>query len=711
MRGGRPLLSTNYTVRKRIATLFFLFTLIFFCLTGRIFWVQFVKGAELSEKAMQNRMRDVPVESKRGIIYDRNGNELAISVSADSIYAIPAEVLSSEREKEIAQKLAMVLDMDEDKVYDRITRRSSFEWVKRQVEPEKAQKLRELNLPGIGFTEESRRYYPKGTLASHILGISGVDNTGLEGIDFFYNDLVGGTKGRIVIEHDAGGRPIPEATHKYIPPEDGANIVLTIDETIQYITEREVEKVYKERNPKSVIAIVMDVKTGGILAMTSRPTFDPNNFSDYPDKNRRNIAINDAYEPGSTMKIVTAAIAMQEKVVSSERRFFCPGYIKVGKETIGCSNRTAHGSQTFAEVVANSCNVGFVEIGLDIGIPTFYKYLFDFGFGKRTGIDLPGEAEGILVNQQNAKQIDLATMSMGQANAVTALQILNAVAAVANDGKLMKPYLVKQVIDNEGNIIKSVEPKVIREVISPEVASQLRLILEGVVSDGTGKNAFIEGYRVAGKTGTAQKVSPTGGYMANEYVASFIGFAPADKPQIACVVVVDAPQGYPYYGGWVAAPVFKEIMKDTLRYLEVPMYEAQPNQEESEANNTVVVPDVVNLPLAEAISMIKNRGLDVKVSGTGNIVWQQNPKPHTKITRGSQVIISLSPLDPAQNSGEVTIPDLQGKSMKEVAKILADLGLHLIPEGYGLAYEQLPEAGKVIGVGSTVRVKFQPVSE
>lgn len=703
--------STNYTVRKRIATLFFLFSLVFFLLGGRVFWVQFVRGAELSEKALQNRMRDVPVESKRGIIYDRNGNELAISVSADSIYAIPAEILSSKKEKEIAQKLALVLEMDEDKLYERITRRSSFEWVKRQVEPDKTQKLRELNLPGIGFTEESKRYYPKGTLASHILGISGVDNTGLEGIDFFYNDLVGGTKGRIIIEHDASGRPIPEATHKYIPPTDGANLVLTIDETIQYITEREVDKVFKERNAKSVTAIVMDVKTGGILAMTSRPNFDPNDYNAYPNKNRRNVAINDAYEPGSTMKIVTAAMAMQENVVSSTRKFFCPGYIKVGKETIGCSNRTAHGSQTFAEVVENSCNVGFVEIGLDIGIPTFYKYLNEFGFGKPTGIDLPGEATGILVNQKNAKQIDLATMSMGQANAVTALQLLNAVSAVANDGKLMQPHLVKQVIDNEGNIIKSIEPKVVKEVITPEVASQLRLVLEGVVSNGTGKNAFIEGYRVAGKTGTAQKVSPTGGYMANEYVASFIGFAPADKPQIACVVVVDAPQGYPYYGGWVAAPAFKEIIKDSLRYLDVPLYDTEIDKEESETNNVVVVPDVVNLPLAEAISTIKARELDVKVSGTGNIVWQQNPKPHTKINRGSQVIISLSPIDPAQNSGEVTIPDLQGKSMKEVAKILADLGLHLVPEGYGLAYEQSPEAGKIIGVGSTVKVKFQPVGE
>lgn len=705
--------STKQTVRKRIATLFFLFCLLFFFLGGRIFWVQFVRGAELSEKALQNRMRDIPVESKRGIIYDRNGNELAISVSADSIYAIPAEVLVAKNTtpREIARKLATVLEMDEQKLYDRITRRSSFEWVKRQVEPDKTKKLRELDLPGIGFTEESRRYYPKGNLASHVLGISGVDNTGLEGIDFFYNDLIGGTKGRIIIEHDGGGRPIPEATHKYIAPEDGANIILTLDETIQYITEREIEKVFNERKAKSASAIVMNPKTGEILAITSRPTFDPNKFGDYPAKNRRNFTINDAYEPGSTMKIVTAAMALEEKVISGERKYFCPGYVKVGKETIGCSDRKAHGSQTFAEVVENSCNVGFVEIGLDVGIPTYFKYLKDFGFGKPTGIDLPGEASGITVNQNNAKQIDLATMSMGQANAVTAIQLLNAVSAVANDGKLMQPHLVKKVINNEGKVIKSIEPKVVKEVISPEISRQLRLVLEGVVSNGTGKNAYVEGYRIAGKTGTAQKISPTGGYMSNEYVASFIGFAPADNPQIACIVVVDAPQGYPYYGGWVAAPVFKEIMKDSLRYLEIPLYEKTDNEEEVVKDTRVVVPDVVNLPLPEATSIINSRGLNVKVSGQGNIVWQQTPKPHTKLPRGSEIVINLSPLDPNQNAGEVTIPDLQGKSMKEVAKLLANLGLHLIPEGYGLAYEQSPEAGKIVAVGSSIKVKFQPIGE
>lgn len=705
----------NLQVRKRIATLFFLFTLGFFLLGGRIFWVQFVRGAELSEKALQNRMRDIPVEAKRGIIFDRNGHELAISISADSVYAIPAEVLRSKKEQEISSQLAAVLGMKEDDLYQRLTRNSSFEWIKRQIEPEQAKKIRELDLPGIGLTEESRRYYPKNTLAAHVLGISGVDNTGLEGIDFYYNDLVGGTKGRIVIEHDAANRPIPEATHKYIPPEDGANLILTIDETIQYITERELDKVFKERQAKAAAAIVMDPKTGEILAISSRPTFDPNKYNDYPASNRRNYAINDAFEPGSTMKISTAAMALEEDLVNSETKYFCPGHVKVGKETINCASNKAHGSQTFAEIVENSCNVGFVQVGLELGLEKYYKYLNAFKFGKATGIDLPGEASGIIVPQSRAKQIDLATMAFGQANAVTAIQLTAAVSAVANEGKLMQPHLVREVIDKDGKVVKKIEPKVINQVISPQTARQLCSILEGEVTQGTGQNAYIEGYRAAGKTGTAQKIAPTGGYLANEYVASFIGFAPADDPQLVCIVVVDAPQGYPYYGGWVAAPVFKSIMEDSLRYMNV-VKRGEGNDKAADdpqkpAQEKVTVPDVVNLPLSEAIAAINNRGLDVKVSGTGNIVWQQTPRPNTKINRNSQVIIYLSPFDKGAGNAEVTIPDLQGKSMKEVASILADLGLHLEPDGYGLAFKQSPAAGKVVTSGSSIKVKFQPVGE
>ncbi len=695
-------------LRKRIATLFFLFTIAFVLLGGRIFWVQFVKGAELSEKAAQNRMRDVPVESKRGIIYDRNGHELAISISADSVYAIPAEIKRSKQQQATAQKLAQVLGIDETSILKKITANSSFEWIRRQITPEQAQQIRDLQLPGVDLTEESRRFYPKGTLASHVLGISGTDNTGLEGIDNYYNDLVGGTKGRIVIEHDAAGREIPEATHKYIAPVDGGNLVLTIDETIQYITERELDKVFIERQAKSAAAIVMDPKSGEILALTSRPTFDPNNYGAVPASNRRNFAINDSYEPGSTMKITTSAMALEENLVNRDTQFYCPGYVKVGKETIGCPNRRAHGSQTFAQIVENSCNVGFVKVGLELGMDKYFKYLHAFGFGKPTGIDLPGEAKGILVNQSNAKQIDLATMAMGQANAVTAMQLTSAVSAVANGGKLIKPHLLKQVLDNTGNVIKTIEPEVVSQVISESMAKELCWILEGEVTNGTGRNAFIEGYHVGGKTGTAQKIAPGGGYLASEYVASFVGVAPSDDPRLVVMVVVDAPQGYPYYGGWVAAPAAREIINDSLRYLEVPLRQSD-GQINPQKEERVIVPDVVNLSVADARSAIAARGLSAKVVGEGRIVWQQTPRAGSKLSRGSEVIISMSPYEKNGQSGEITVPDLNGKSMKEVARMLADLGLHLVPEGHGISTEQSPAPGKVVTSGSTIKVKFQPL--
>lgn len=697
--------TTSLLVRKRIATLFFLFTIAFFFLGGRIFWVQFVRGAELSEMATRNRMRDVPVESKRGTIYDRNGHELALSISTDAVYAIPAEVRRGEKARATARNLAGILGMDEEKVYKRITRQSSFEWIKHKISPAQAKKIRDLNMPGIDLTEESRRFYPKGELASHILGISGTENTGLEGIDNYYDKQVGGTKGRIVIEHDAAGRDIADATHKYIAPVDGSNLILTIDETIQYVTERELDKVFKERKAKRAAAIVMDPRTGEILAMASRPSFDPNSYNDYPAANRRNFAINDAYEPGSTMKITTAAMALEEGVVNQQSRFFCPGYIKVGTETIHCSGNKAHGEQNFAEILEKSCNVGFVKLGLDMGMDSYYKYLYAFGFGKMTGIDLPGEAKGILVPKERCMQIDLATMAMGQANAVTPIQLTTAVSSVVNGGKLMKPHLVKQVVDSNGKVIKKYDPMVERRVISEQSSKELCSILEGEVTRGTGSNAYIEGYHVGGKTGTAQKIAPGGGYLTNEYVASFIGVAPCTDPRLVVLVVVDDPKGYPYYGGWVAAPAAKEIIKDSLHYLQVPI-DGVPEANKN-ADQQVLVPDVINLPLADALTAIRSRNLNAKVEGTGTIVWQQTPRPFSKLAKGSQVILYLSPYDKNHKGGEVTVPDLQGKSMKEVARILADLGLHLVPDGYGLAAEQAPQAGKVVTRGSSIKVKFQ----
>ncbi|MGI6514101.1 MAG: stage V sporulation protein D [Syntrophomonadaceae bacterium] len=699
--------TTSLEIRKRIATLFFIFVAVICLLAGRFFWLQVVRGDELAERALDNRMREITLKAKRGTIFDRNGRELAISVSTDSVYAVPAQIEKSKKEREVAQKLAEVLNMDEKEIYDRITRQVSFIWIKRQVDLETSQKLRELDLEGIGLLEESRRFYPKGTLASHVLGISGIDNTGLDGLDLYYDQLIGGTDGKIVIEHDAVGREIPEATHRYIPPVDGSSVVLTIDETIQYILERELDKAVEQRQPKAACGIVMDPKTGEILALASRPNFDPNRYNDYPAGNRRNFAVHDAYEPGSTMKIVTAAAAMEEDVVKASDRFHCPGSIKVANRRISCAGGTSHGSMDFTEVVEHSCNVGFINTGLKLGLEKYYRYLNAFGFGQKTGIDLPGEARGIIVPQSRATQIDLATMSFGQANAVTPIQLITAACTIANGGTFMKPHLLKEVIAPDGKVKETVTPTKVRQVLSKETAKELCLILEGVVKNGSGRNAHIEGYRVAGKTGTAQKIAPGGGYMSNEYVASFLGFAPADNPRLVCLIVIDAPKGYPYYGGWVAAPVFREVMADSLRYLEVPRSEM--SQEDSHQKKTVAVPDVINLPLDEAVQNLRKVGLKAEVQGDGNLVWGQVPKANTRVDQNSRVIVYLSPVEETEGSGQVTLPDLEGKSMKEVARILSQLGLHLSPDGHGLAFKQSPAAGTRVPVGSTIKVSFQPL--
>lgn len=664
----------------------------------RTAWIQFIMGKELQAKAIDSRLRNIDIKAKRGIIYDRNGSPLAISVSSDSVYAVPSQVRRSKRLEEIASALAEILELDKEEVSKKLNKKIAFEWIKRRVPDEKIQKLKELDLPGINFVEENQRYYPKGTLAAHILGFAGIDNQGLNGIELAYDKDLKGVSGKIMIEYDAAGREIPNAMHQYIPPVDGHSLYLTIDETIQYIVEREIDQMVKIKQPKRAAVIVIDVKTGDILGLTNRPVFDPNNYADYDQGTWRNFAISDAYEPGSTFKTVTSAGALEENVIKPNDRFYDPGYIKVGKETIRCWTRNPHGSQTFAEGVRNSCNPVFVTVGLRMGKDNFYKYLDGFGFGRKTGIDLPGESTGILVPKSRAKEIDLATMSIGQANAVTPIQLVRAVAAIANDGWLMKPQLVKEIRDGEGKIITKNEPEPVRQVISKKTSEELREILQSVVDDGTGRNAYLDGYKVAGKTGTAQKILPGGGYSTSEYIASFIGFAPADNPRIAVLVVVDAPQGV-YYGGQVAAPVFKNIVLDTLRYLEVP---PELKGEEKVIEAKITVPDVKNKGIAQASKELKVLGLKVHVEGQGEGIITQLPPVGTQVSKGSTVFLYTQDAE----SEMIVVPDLTGRTIKETDKILKDLGLGMYPQGSGLVALQDPIPGTKVEKGTIVKIKF-----
>ncbi|WP_148134302.1 stage V sporulation protein D [Candidatus Formimonas warabiya] len=705
--------TTTIMMRRRIACLFFGAIAVFFLLLLRLAYLQFALGSELQLKAEQLRMREIPIAAKRGTIYDRNHKKLAVSVSADSVYALPPEVKYSGKEEDIAKQLSPILGIPQDQILKKITAARSFEWLQRKVDFAKAQKIKQLDLPGIKVVEESQRFYPKDTLASHVLGFAGVDNQGLEGIEITRDAELKGVPGNIVIEYDAKGRELPGAVHKYNPPVDGNSLVLTIDETIQYFAERELDKAMNgPSKPKSATIIVMQPKTGEILALANRPTYDSNNYAKFDPQTWRNIAVSNTYEPGSTFKIITTAAALEEGVVKPDDRFYDPGYIVVGDRRIRCWRYyNPHGSESFREVIQNSCNPGFVEVGLRLenkekGI--FYKYIKAFGIGATTSLGLPGEAPGIMIPEKDLKPINIATISIGQSIAVTPLQIITAASAVANGGVLMEPQIVREVVDANNKVIKGFQPKPVRRVISEQTAQVERELLEGVVSQGTGRNGYVPGYRVGGKTGTAQKPGP-GGYQQGKYVASFLGMAPVNDPQLVVLVILDEPQGYPYQGGQIAAPVFKAVMEDSLRYLGV-VAQYAPGEEDAQGPEATVkmvtVPEVINLSAEEATKVLKLEGLKVEIKGTGKVVTEQTPAGLAKVKEGSTVLLRLGTADKSLIPGTVTVPDLTGKRIREVADLLGAMGLKLDPEGRGAVVRQEPIPGSKIKAGDAVKVYF-----
>lgn len=691
--------STHVTIRKRVACLFLLIAVIMSGLGFRLMYLQFYRSNWLSENAVDQRVRDIPVEAKRGTIFDRNGRELGVSISTESVYAIPAEIVDVE---ETAAKLAAILALDRDKLAVKLKKRQAFTWVKRKVDTEVAKAVHRLNLPGIGLTQESQRYYPNDNLASHVLGFTGIDSQGLDGVELTFDSYLKGRSGSIVVEYDARGQEIPYASHQFVKPVEGHNIYLTIDSVIQQIIERELEKVMQDTKAQAATIIAMDPRTGEILALANRPDYNPNHFADFAPKLWRNIAVSNAYEPGSTFKILTTTAALGEKVVSLNERFFDPGFVEVQGRTIHCWKNGGHGSQTFQEVVENSCNVGFVNVGLRLGVDPFYKYFNAFGLGKPTNVDLPGEAKGIVIEKSQVKPINIATMSMGQSIAVTPLQLVTAVAAVANDGQRLRPQILREVKGKEGEIIRSFAPDIINQVVDAATAQEVKNVLESVVENGTGKNAYIEGFRIAGKTGTAQKVG-AGGYMPGKYVASFVGFAPVDKPQIVMVVIIDEPVGL-YYGGQIAAPVFTNIMNDVLQYLKIAP--RIPELDKGVQETHTIVPSVINLLVPEAVQELKKAGLSVRIEETGERVADQIPKPGSRIPKESSIL--LYTMTPRYGVGEITVPDCTGLSLREAADLLAEVGLRIKPIGVGLkVVRQEPLPGDKALPGSEIAIFFE----
>lgn len=666
-------------------------------LVGRLAVVQFVKGPELRSKAMDVRMRDIPVEAKRGIIYDRNYKELAVSLNVESVFAMPAQVKDPEG---AARVLAPILGMEYDTVLRKLTEEEAFVWLRRKVTDEQAIAVRQARLPGVHLTQESRRVYPKGNLAAHIIGISGIDSQGLEGVELVYDGELRGSPGRIVIEYDARNREIPQAMHRYFPPQDGHNLVLTIDETIQYIVERELDKAMLRHQAKHGLVVVLDPRNGEILAMAVRPDYDPNTYQAFPASNRRNFAISDAYSPGSTFKPITGAAALDEGVARTTDSFSCGGALTVQGEIIRCHRRGGHGGQTFVEIVKNSCNVGHMTLALRLGKDRYYKYLERFNLLERTGIDLPGEAVGIAPSLSRVQPVDLACMSFGQTLTVTPLQLAAAIAAIANEGVYIRPHVAKEIRTASGEVLVDFSAARRRQVISKQSAADMVHALTVAVHDGTGKRAIVPGYMVAGKTGTAQKAEG-GRIIPGRYIGSFVGFAPAEAPQVLMLVMIDEPAGA-YYGGTVAAPVFQAAMKDILNYLGVPATATTLRLDQAQA----LTPDIIEATREEAESLAKDAGLAIVFSGEGSLVLYQFPPAGTPLPEGGAVHATLA--QPARADGMVSVPGLAGRTLRECAELLARLGLRLSFEGSGMAVAQDPEAGTWARLGTSVQVKFSP---
>ena len=629
-------------MHRRIKIVLLIIIFVFIVIALKVFYIEVIEYGKLNNLASSLWSRNLPIEADRGKIYTVDGEVVAGNLTTVSLVFVPNQV---ENKDLVAEKISEILKVGKETIEEHLYKKSMMERVHpegRRLSYEIADRIEALKFDGVYLLKESKRYYPHDEMLSHVLGYVGIDNQGLSGLELEYDDILTGEYGSIQYFSDAKGNNL-ERSSVYVEPEDGLDIYLTVNYDIQASIERELDNIVTKYNPEGAWAIAMDPDTGEILGMSSRPNFDPNNYQDYNIETiNRNMAIWASYEPGSTFKILTISAAVNEGVVNLENdMFYDGGSVNVDGARIKCWKAGGHGSQTFLEVVQNSCNPGFVELGRRLGTETLFDYIYAFGYGKKTGIDLNGEATGILFNLDRVGPVELATTSFGQGVSVTALQQVVAVSAAINGGTLYKPYIVKRVVEHEtGQIIEEVEPVVVREnIITEDTSLQVRMALESVVSLGTGRNAYIDVYRVGGKTGTAQKVK-NGVYMTGNYIVSFIGFLPANDPEIVVYLAIDNPKGITQYGGTVSAPIVKNIMEDAIVALDIEKQEGGTEKKYQWYDKKYyTVEDVVGLTKKEATSSLKN--FSVEYSGSGNTVISQSPLAGTRIAAGESVRLYL----------------------------------------------------------------------
>ena len=629
------------TIHKRIK-IFFLFVIIMFItIFGKVIYLQVFKYNKLKSGATDLWSRELPIEGDRGIIYDRNLDPLATNLTTTSLVLIPNQIKDKEL---VSTKLSEILNVSKKEMDKHVYKNTSIERVHpegRKLDFNISNKISDLKLEGVYLVKEAKRYYPYNNSLSQVLGFVGIDNQGLSGLELNYNEYLTGKSGSIKYFSDAKGNKL-EMNEIYTEPTNGMNLMLTINNDLQKSVERELDNAVMKYNPDHALAIAMDPNTGEILAMSSRPNFDPNNYRKYNTETlNRNLPIWMSYEPGSTFKIITLSASLEEKTIDLYNdTFYDSGHINVENAKIKCWKTGGHGQETFLEVVENSCNPGFVVMGQKLGKEKLFNYIDKFGFGEKTGIDLNGESSGIMFDLNKVGPVELATTSFGQGVSVTPIQQITAVSAAINGGKLYKPYIVKALLEPETNTeIKTFEPTLVRTVISEETSKEVASALESVVTNGTGRSAFIDGYRVGGKTGTAQKVN-NGTYMIGNYIVSFIGFMPSNDPKIILYVAIDNPKGVVQYGGTVAAPIARNILEDAIDILDIKKQKgATEKKYQFYEKKYVEVPNFVGKEVSE-ISKINN-GLVIEYSGTGKRVIYQSIKSKERVLEGSKIRVLL----------------------------------------------------------------------
>ena len=713
-----------------------IFLILILLLVFRIFWLQFIDGDSLKEQAYKQITANRVLSPKRGTIYDSTGKALAVSSEVDTISINPSlisvkndtEGTNALKEK-VARVLANIFDLNYDEVLVKVTSTNSVETIAKKVDSDKVAELEQWMkenkcYSGINIDADTKRSYPYNNLASNLIGFCGSDNNGLAGLEYYWDDTLTGTPGRVTTSIDATQESIPDNDEKYIDPENGSNITLSIDANIQSIVEKYLKQAVEENDCKNGGSmILMDPSTGDILAMATYPDynlntpFEPNetlqktwDSLSSEEKNNSlykmysNKVVNETYEPGSVFKTIMASIGLEENVVETDTvgDFYCSGYEHVGDRDIHCTNTSGHGSQTLRNALENSCNPALIQLGRRIGANTLYKYFKAFGFFDKTGIATAGESSSQFHTLDNVGPTELATMSFGQRFTITPLQMITAACAIANDGKLVKPRIVTKIENPDTGAITNIDVEEVRQVISSETASKVRDMMQSVVTDGGGQSGAVKGYAIGGKTGTSE---PNPSHPEDGYVASFLAIAPVENTKVVALLSLYGPQGKNYYGGKIAAPVVSQVLSEVLPYLGIP---SNDSSQASSDTSLITIPDLKNKTISESKKLLKDLGLTYITSASDDeIVTSQNPKAGVSISKNGIVKLYT---DQNNSSVSVTVPDLKGKSLSNATSSLKAKNLNIQATGSGIVVSQEPAVGSSIEEGSVIKVTLQEVT-